>query len=74
MEEMDKSDLAKEDGLEALLSFMELKLGKDDMQDCLDKYEDFKLFKRKEGQKIGDYIIEFEQKYNRILKKDIASP
>lgn len=74
MEEMEKADLSKADGLEALLNFMELKLGKDDIQDCLDKYEDFKYCKRTSGQKVTDYIVDFEQKYNRILKKKIILP
>ena len=32
-------DLKKDDGLKSLLTYMEKKLGKDDTEDCLEKYE-----------------------------------
>ena len=41
------------------------------MEDCLEKYEEFKQCKRESDQKINEFIHEFEQKYYRILKKGI---
>ena len=42
MEEIKLDDLKKDDGLKTLLAFMEKKLGKNDMEDSLEKYEEFK--------------------------------
>ena len=53
---------------------MEKKSGKDDMEDCLEKYEEFKQCKRESDQKINEFIHEFEPKYYQILKKGIKLP
>ena len=74
MEEVPLVDLKKDDGLKTFLTFTEKKLGKDDMEDCLEKYEEFKQCKRESDQKINEFIHEFEQKYYRILKKGIKLP
>ncbi len=67
-------DLKKEGGLSTLLKFMEAKLGKDDLEDSLEKYEEFKCCTRAADQKISDFILDFEQKYHRILRKGIKLP
>ena len=41
MEYVPSADLKKDDRLKTLLTFMEKKLGKDDMDDCLEKNEEF---------------------------------
>ena len=74
LEEVPLADLKKDDGLKTLLTFMEKKLGKDDTEDCLEKYEEFKQCKRESDQTINEFIHEFEQKYYRILKKVIKLP
>ena len=47
-------DLKKEDGFSTLLKFMEKTLGKDDMEDSLEKYEEFKNCTSVADQKISD--------------------
>ena len=42
MEEIEIATLKTDDGLAKLLEFMEKKLGKDTMEDSLEKYEEFK--------------------------------
>ena len=74
MEEVKLDDLKKDNGLKTLLTFMEKKLGKDDIEDSLEKYEEFKNCRREPDHKSGEFIHEFEQKYNRILKKGIKLP
>ena len=74
MDEVPLADLKKDDGLKTLLTFMEKKLGKDHMEDCLEKYEEFKQCKRESDQKINEFIHEFEQKYYRTFKKGIELP
>ena len=44
------------------------------MEDSLEKYEEFKICKREQNQKISDYILDFDNKYSRILKKGIKLP
>ena len=56
MEQVPLADLKKDEGLKILLTFMEKKLGKDDMEDCLEKYEDFKQCKRESDQKMNSYM------------------
>ena len=56
MEQVPLADLKKDEGLKILLTFMEKKLGKDDMEDCLEKYEDFKPCKRESDQKMNSYM------------------
>ena len=46
-------------------------LGKDDIVDSLEKYDDFEQFKRKDGQSIKDYISMFDYKYKKIEKKNM---
>ena len=67
MEEVPLADLKKDDGSKTSLTFMEKKLGKDDMEDCLENYEEFKQCKRESGQKINEFIYEIAQKYYRII-------
>ena len=43
MESVPLDDLKREDGLSTLLKFMEKTLGKDDMKESLEKYEEFKI-------------------------------
>ena len=56
------------------MKFLDEKLGKDDLGDSLEKFEDFEDFRREEGQSVNDYISRFDQKYNRILKKNMKLP
>ena len=53
---------------------MDLKLGKEDLENSLENYEEFKNCKSSKNQKITEFILEFEQKYNHIAKKDIKLP
>ena len=43
-------DLKDDSGLDILLAFLDKHLGKDDLADSLDKFEDFDEFSRKDGQ------------------------
>ena len=61
--------LKSEDGLAVLLKFLDNQLGKDDLFDSLQKYDDFENFERYEKQSIQDFIGMFDMKYKRIQKK-----
>ena len=73
-EEMDLAVLKADDGFEKLVEFFDKKLGKDDLADSLEKYEDFDDFVRDDTLSVSDYITRFDQKYNRIVKKGMKLP
>lgn len=64
-----KTDLNKEDGVNTYLKFLKSTYGKDDLLDSLDKYRDFRDYKRQVGQTITDFITEFASKVTMIEKK-----
>ena len=72
-EEIDLNKLETDDGLGTLITFMKKHLGKDDLADSLEKYEDFEDFRRN-GLSMTEYISKFDLKYNRILRKDMKLP
>ena len=67
-------DLKDDSGLDILLAFLDKHLGKDDLADSLDKFEDFDEFSRKDGQSIQEYIAMFDSKYRKVEKKSMALP
>ena len=67
-EELELSDLKKEDGMKTLTDYLDKNLGKDDLVDSLEKFEDFEDYTRRSGQSINDYVAEFDQKYNKLRK------
>ena len=67
-------ELKDEDGLNILIAFLDKHLGKDDLADIIEKFEDFDDFKRKEGQTIQEFIAMFDCKYRKIEKKDMSLP
>ena len=73
-DEMKLDDLKTDDGFEKLITFLDGKLGKDDLTDSLEKFEDFENYQREENQSITDYIAKFDQKYNKMAKLDIKLP
>ncbi len=72
-DELEIASLNAEDGFDKLVIFLAEKLGKDDLSDCWEKFEDFEEFVRKDGQ-ISDYVAKFDLKYNRIMKKGMILP
>ena len=67
--EIPSEDLKTDDGLTILLKFLDKPLGKEDLVDSLEKYEDFERFERNAGQSINEYLSSFEWKYKKIENK-----
>ena len=67
-------ELKDENGLNILIAFLDKHLGKDDLADSIEKFEDFDDFKRKDGQTIQEFIAMFDSKYRKIEKKDMSLP
>ena len=73
-DELDLNDLKKDTGFEILVDFLDQHLGKDDLADSLEKFEDFEDFTREKGQSISEFISHFDQKYRRIEKRNMVLP
>ena len=59
-------ELKADNGLEVLFSFLRERFGKHEVIDCLDTYDDFRLFKREKDQTMIEYCSQFEQKRKKI--------
>ena len=73
-DELSLDELKEEDGFEKFIAFLEGKLGKDELEDCLEKFEDFEDFQRMDTMTINDYIAKFDSKYRKIQKKGMTLP
>ena len=67
-------DLKGFDGFEVLVQFLDKHLGKDDLTDSLEKFEDFDDFRRSESQSISEFVAMFDSKYQKIKKKNMVLP
>ena len=61
-------ELTKESSLNNLIKFLDGYLGKDELVDTIDKFEDFE---RADKQNIRDYIASFDLKYRKLEKLNI---
>ena len=66
-DELTIDELKDKDGLQKLITFLDSKLLKDDLADSWEKFGDFEEYKC--GQTISEFILQFDQKYKRIVKK-----
>ena len=67
-------ELKGENGLDTLIQYLDVYLGKDDLSDRFEKYEDFENFQRTNGQNIREFIADFDSKYRKLLKMSINLP
>lgn len=72
-EELKLEDLEKDNGLDTLIAFFDKNLGKDDLSDSFQKFEEFEECIRR-SESIRDYIQNFDQKYNRLVKLNMTLP
>jgi hypothetical protein len=61
-------------GFDSLVTFLDSHLGKDDLADSLEKFEDFDDYIRENGDSIIEYIEKFDSKYMKIQKKNMVLP
>ena len=73
-ENLSIADLKKDTGVKTFLDFLEQSYGKDELVDCLERYKEFRDYKRGFSQTIGDYVINFDKNLNRIVKKGMTLP
>ena len=67
-------DLNQENGLDILIKFLDSILGKDELTDTLEKYEDFENCQRADNQTIREFIASFDLKYKKLEKLKIKLP
>lgn len=65
-ESLAQDSLCSEDGLKYLIDFLDKELGKNAVDDVIEKWEDFDNCKKSDDQALEDFIADFEAKYNRI--------
>ena len=73
LEKLDNATLAAETGLDSLKELLNELLGKDDLEDCLSKYEEFGDYVRT-TETISEYIRVFETRYIKIKNEGIILP
>ena len=67
--EVSLESLEVDDGVDVLLKYLDKQFARDDLTVIYEKYTEFDRCKRKSGQNINDFVLEFEQKYNACAKK-----
>ena len=63
--------MTREGSLNILIKFLDGYLGKDELVDSIDKFEEFANFERANKQSIRDYIASFDLKYRKLEKLNI---
>ena len=74
LEEIEIEKLEVDDGLKTLIDHLDKVLGKDDLTDSLEKFDEFFNYERESEQDIRNFISKFDQKYNAMAKKDMKLP
>ena len=72
--ELEVSNLNKAEGLKTLTDYLDKQFGRDDLTVAYERYIEFERCKRKKDQKVNEFILEFEQKYNACTKKGKKYP
>ena len=73
LDQITSTKLTAEDGLSELIKILEKLLGKDDLEDCIIKYDDFEDYSHS-VESITDYINQFDSKYTKVKNKGITLP
>ncbi|CAC5376985.1 unnamed protein product [Mytilus coruscus] len=72
--EVGPSDLNVDEGVDKLIAELDKLFEKDKVDQAYVTYSIFDKFHRREDVSMSDYIIEFEQRYNKCKKYDMALP
>ena len=72
--DIDLAKLKGENGLEELIKYLDDQFGKDDLTETYERYVAFDTCKRESEQKINDFILQYEQRYNALARKDAKLP
>ena len=73
-EQLTEAKLSADDGYDVLVKFLDEHLGTDEMADSIEKFEDFESYVREDNSPINDFISTFDQKYQRVVQKQLKLP
>ena len=73
-EKLSIDELKEESGLDKLIDFLDDELGRNAVEDVVNKWESFDACKRDKSQGIEEFINDFEAKYNRIKQTGSKIP
>lgn len=66
--------LKGDDSLDTLVTYLDLILKKDELEDCLEKFENFEDYVRGDSESVSDYIDNFDQRYIKIKNGGLTLP
>ena len=72
--ELELDVLNSENGMGVLFEFLDKYLLEDELMNSWNKFEDFEKFERKPGQKIREYVADFDLKFRKLEKLHIKLP
>jgi len=72
--EIPADDLDKDDGMTILIRELDKVFLREEKDRAYEAYSEFDQISREDGVSMVDYIVDFEQKYNRIKKFDMVLP
>ena len=73
-ENLSLDKLRGDNGVQDLIGFLDEQFGKDELEDSLQKFEDFEDYCRGSGEDIAQFITNFDLKYNRIKTDTLKLP
>ena len=73
-ENLSLEQLKGDNGVKYLITFLDEQFGKDELEDSLQKFEDFEDYYRGSGEDITQFITNFDLKYNRIKTDTLKLP
>lgn len=72
--DVDEKQLSADDGVDKLITSLDAIFKKDETQTAFSAFDDFIKYRRSTHMKIGDYIAEFNLKYNKIKLNAMTLP
>lgn len=72
--EISLEQLNTDGGVDILINYMNSLFKRDELSDIYERYLNFDRFSREAKQKMEEFILEFEKRYNRIKQKEMALP
>ena len=66
--------LNKDDGVTTLITYLDKLFKKDELSEVYERYTIFDRYERETNEKMDNFILEFERRYNRIKTKEMTLP
>ena len=66
LENVATDDIESDEGVKKITDYLDILLGKDELDDMLQKMEDFDNYSKHPDESVNSYIMNFDQKYSRI--------